>query len=113
MLWTCDLKDVFVVAIQCLTYFIAQIGVGGMGACLTDKIQMCQHIKLIMDLHAGKGLLQIPALCLFDGLVLPVGRKVHIQPIHKVNGTQNEIKGPPLQVLLKLTRLNIVYTLRN
>ena len=28
MLWTCDLKDVFVVAIQCLTYFIAQIGVG-------------------------------------------------------------------------------------
>ena len=28
LLWTCDLKDVFIVAIQCLTYFIAQIGVG-------------------------------------------------------------------------------------
>ena len=68
----------------------------GMAVGLGNVGQMCQHIKILMELHAVQRRFQIPPLRLENGLILPVFRIIHIQIVHEVDGAQNKVEMPPL-----------------
>ena len=74
----------------------------GVSGGLADVSQMGQNVKVLMNLDTGQGFFQIPPLCLPDGFAFPESGKINIQIVHKVDGTQHKIKGPPLQILRKL-----------
>ena len=68
----------------------------------SDIGQVCQHVVVGVYLYTGQGFLQTPAFRLKHGLTLPEGRHVHIQPVHEMNGAEDEVEVPTPEISAEL-----------
>ena len=84
---------------------IGQGRMGGVTGGLADISQMCQYVEIPVNLNTGQGFLQIPLLHLMNGLPLPERLKIHVKPVHKMDGAEDEIKGTPGKVFPELRRI--------
>ena len=81
---------------------IGQGRVCGVTGGLADISQMCQYVEILMNLNTGQRFLQIPLLHLINGLPLPERLKIHVKPVHKMDGAEDKIKGTPGKVFPEL-----------
>ena len=84
---------------------VGNIGQGrmcGVTGGLADISQMCQYVEILMNLSTGQRFLQIPLLHLINGLPLPERLKIHVKPVHKMDGAEDKVKGTPGKVFPEL-----------
>ena len=77
----------------------------GVAHGFSDVGQVRQHVIVRVHLHTGQGLLKAPPLRLKYGFPLPEGAHIHIQPVHKMDGTKNKIKVTAAQILTELFKV--------
>ena len=81
---------------------IGQGRVCGVTGGLADVGQVRQYVEILMNLNTGQGFLQIPLLHLMNGLPTPERLKIHVKPVHKMNGAEDKIKGTTCKIFPEL-----------